>query len=119
MFFKTLVYGPALLRAAWRTIRMLKKSIHGFFNYVLAEWNSAKPHKLLDFSSLAIWQSIRGLPGHPPAGWVGAFFNTLPSLFFVFVAPPGARASWFHAVLRRGLSPVAAPYPTPFTAFGV
>jgi hypothetical protein len=41
---------------------MLKKSIHGFFNYGLAEMNSAKPHKLLAFSSLATWQSIHGLP---------------------------------------------------------
>jgi hypothetical protein len=28
---------------------MLKKSIHGFFNNDLAEWDSANPHKLLDF----------------------------------------------------------------------
>src|SRR3990170_2778833 len=56
---------------------MLKKSVHGFFNYVLAGWDSARPHKLPDFTTLAIGQSIRGLPGHPPAGWVGAFFNTL------------------------------------------
>jgi len=41
---------------------MLKKSIHGFFNYGFAEVNSAKPHKLLAFSSLAIWQSVHGLP---------------------------------------------------------
>src|SRR3989304_5043611 len=52
------------------TTRMLKKSIHGFFNYGLAEVNSAKPHKLLDFSSLAIWQSIHGLHSR-------VFFNTL------------------------------------------
>ena len=57
--------------------RMLKKSIHGFFNNDLAGVNPSKSHKLHDFSSLAIWQSIRGLPGYPPAGWVGAFFNTL------------------------------------------
>src|SRR3990172_528417 len=42
--------------------RMLKKSVHGFFNDGLSEVNSATPHKLLDFSSLAIWQSIHVLP---------------------------------------------------------
>jgi len=35
---------------------MLKKSIPGFFN--LAEVNSSRSYKLLDFFSLAIWQSI-------------------------------------------------------------
>ena len=29
--------------------RLLKKSIHGFFSNDLAEWNSAKSHKLLNF----------------------------------------------------------------------
>ncbi len=28
---------------------MLKKSLHGFFNYDLAEVNSSKSYKLLDF----------------------------------------------------------------------
>src|SRR3990170_7620682 len=41
--------------------------------------NEIRPDKLPGFSTLAIWQSIRGLPGHPPAGRVKAFFNTLPS----------------------------------------
>ena len=41
--------------------RMLKKSIHGFFNHDLAEMNSSKSYKLLDFFGLAIWQSVHGL----------------------------------------------------------
>jgi len=49
---------------------MLKKSIHGFFNNGLSEVNSTKPHKLLDFFSLAIWQSVHGLLSR-------VFFNTL------------------------------------------
>jgi len=28
----------------------VEKAIHGFFNNGLSEWDSAKPHKLLDFS---------------------------------------------------------------------
>jgi len=43
------------------SIRMLKKSIQGFFNYGFVEVNSAKPHKLLALPGLAIWQSIHGL----------------------------------------------------------
>ncbi len=57
--------------------RVLKKSIHGFFNYDLAGVNPSKSHKLLDSFGLAIWQSIHGLPGDPPIGWVGLFFNSL------------------------------------------
>ncbi len=49
---------------------MLKKSIHGFFNRGLAEVNSSKPHKLRGLGSLAIWESVHGLPRR-------AFFNTL------------------------------------------
>jgi hypothetical protein len=49
---------------------MLKKSIHGFFNYGLAEAHSAKPHKLFVFSRLAIWQSVHGF-------FSRVFFNTL------------------------------------------
>jgi hypothetical protein len=56
---------------------MLKKSLPGFFNYDLAGVNPSKSHKLLDFFSLAIWQSVHGLPGDPPIGWVGLFFNSL------------------------------------------
>jgi len=41
---------------------MLKKSVLDFFNHDLAEVNSSKSYKLLDFSSLTIWQSIHGLP---------------------------------------------------------
>jgi len=40
---------------------MLKKSVLDFFKHDLAEWDLAKPHKLIDFLSLAIWQSIPGL----------------------------------------------------------
>jgi hypothetical protein len=49
---------------------MLKKSIHGFFNTDLDEVNSSKSHKLLTFSSLAIWRSIHGSHSR-------VFFNTL------------------------------------------
>jgi len=39
----------------------------------LAEMNSSKSYKLLDFISLAIWQSIHGLPQQAvfqqPAEW--------------------------------------------------
>ena len=48
---------------------MLKKSIHGF-SHDLDEVNSSRSHKLLDFSSLAIWQSIHGLHSQ-------GVFNTL------------------------------------------
>jgi len=41
--------------------RMLKKSVLDFFKHDLVEVNSSKSYKLLDFSSLAIWQSIHGL----------------------------------------------------------
>ena len=41
---------------------MLKKSVLDFFKHDLVEWDSSKAYKLLDFSSLAIWQSIPGLP---------------------------------------------------------
>ncbi len=51
------------------TVRMLKKSVLDFFNHDLAEVNSSKSHKLLDFLSLAIWQSIHGLLSR-------LFFNT-------------------------------------------
>jgi len=36
----------------------LKKSVPDFFNHDLAEVNSSKSYKLLDFFSLSIWQSI-------------------------------------------------------------
>src|SRR3972149_9461798 len=62
-------------------ISMLKKSIHGFFNYVLAEWDSAKPHKFLDFSTLAIGQSIHGLLS-------SVFFNILLVLASCLPSPP-------------------------------
>jgi len=69
---------------------MLKKSIHGFFNYGLAEFHSAKPHKLLDFSSLAIWQSIHGLHSR-------MFFNTL-----LYISLTASRAS------LKGVAPASA-----------
>ncbi len=45
-----------------RTNRMSKKPVLDFFNHDLAEMYSSKSHKSLDFSSLAIWQSVHGLP---------------------------------------------------------
>src|SRR3990170_1630792 len=53
--------------------RMLKKSIHGFFNRGLA--------------SLAIWQSIHGLPGR-------VFFNTLPAILLLPAAVLAGGTWW-------------------------
>jgi len=56
---------------------MLKKSVLDFFSRDLAGVNSSKSYKLLDCSSLAIWQSIQVLPQQvafqQPAkkGWPG------------------------------------------------
>jgi hypothetical protein len=47
-----------------------EKPLKNFFNYGLDEVNPSKSHKLLDFSDLAIWQSIHGL-------LIRVFFNTL------------------------------------------
>ena len=57
---------------ASRTYQDVEKVHPWFFNYDLDEVNSSRSHKLLDFSSLAIWQSIHGLPSR-------VFFNTLLS----------------------------------------
>src|SRR3989304_3576148 len=96
---------------------MLKKSILGFFNHVLAELNPAKPHKLLDFSSLAIWQSIRGLPGRP----VRSVFLA-EELFYLLAAPLRAARPSAYAGLGGDLSKTPGavlygvhdpPYPYP------
>jgi len=50
---------------------MLKKFVQDFFNYGLAEVNSAKPHKLLALSGLAI------MSFHPWIAFRRVFFNTL------------------------------------------
>ncbi len=49
---------------------MLKKSVLDFFNHDLVFVPPSKSYKLLDFLSLAIWQSVHGLPGR-------LFFNSL------------------------------------------
>ncbi len=60
---KTIVgkYDPCRIKPAAgkkggkrRSNRMLEKPLPGFFNHDLAEVNSSKPYKLLDFFSLAI-----------------------------------------------------------------
>jgi len=61
-----------LRRKFERSIRMLKKSIHGFFNNGLSEVNSVKPHKLLDFQVSQF--------GNPSLDCLaGCFFNNLIS----------------------------------------
>ncbi len=80
---------------------MLKKSIHAFFNNDLAEMNSSKSHKLLDFSSLAIWQSIHGLP------WQ-AVFNSLPKLERVMGIEP-THPAWKAGVLPLNYTRTGLP----------
>ncbi|OGP14665.1 MAG: hypothetical protein A2054_04745 [Deltaproteobacteria bacterium GWA2_55_10] len=58
-------------RLAGLSNRMLKKFVQDFFNYGLAEVNSAKPHKLLALSGLAI------MSFHPWIAFRRVFFNTL------------------------------------------
>src|SRR3989304_4872399 len=41
--------GQQLVKKRGVSNRMLKKSIHGFFSYDLAEWDSPMSHKLLNF----------------------------------------------------------------------
>ncbi len=56
---------------------MLKKSLHGFFNYDLAEMNSSKSYKLLDF--------LVSQFGNPSMDCLSRlFFNNLLSIEWVW-----------------------------------